>query len=149
MQQVLLTRASTLAAFTDLLRDMGAPVDRELSRWNLPTGLDPSQNGFVPVMPSLMFVRQMERKEQVDDIVFRALDRGPKPNLSQAPFIDRWETPRCSEPYEAFAILFTARILVFNSHYGATTIRPRSLSTLTRPFAQTSCTTAIGPLCCK
>lgn len=86
MQQLLLTRASTLAAFTDLLRDMGAPVDRELGRNNLPSLVDLTQDHFVPVLPSQKFVRGMERNEQIDDIVFRALDRNTRPDLTKAPF---------------------------------------------------------------
>ena len=73
MEQLLLTRASTLAAFTDLLYDIGAPVDSELERCNLPVNLNHQTNLFVPVSRALDFVTAADRKEDIDDIVFRAL----------------------------------------------------------------------------
>jgi len=86
MQQLMLTRASTLASFTEYLRDIGAPVDRELHRHNLPTGLDHQTTGAVLVDRALKFVQSIERMEHNDDIVFHAIERKQDKNLSHVVF---------------------------------------------------------------
>ncbi len=86
MRQVLLTRASTLANITNLLQDAGAQVERGLHKFNLPTELEPLFGYYVPVLQCLDFVRYMERREHIDDIIYRSFDGVQSPNLENAPY---------------------------------------------------------------
>ncbi len=86
MQQICLTRASTLTNITNLLDNLGAPVDRELMRCNLPSQSDQPSGYFVPVLQCIEFVQRMDRLEQIDDIIFQSFGIKPEPNLGLAPY---------------------------------------------------------------
>lgn len=77
MPQVLLTRLSLLNSYANFFRDLGAPVDRELERFALPTATNLDRQSFVPVLNTGQFVRSMTHKECIDDIVYRVM-RGQK-----------------------------------------------------------------------
>lgn len=72
MQRVALGRVAHLLAFTDFLRDIGAPVERELARAGLPTLLAKKPDSSFPLLPGLGFLRSIERTEGIDDLGFRA-----------------------------------------------------------------------------
>ncbi|MEZ5584366.1 MAG: helix-turn-helix domain-containing protein [Candidatus Competibacteraceae bacterium] len=72
MSPIMLARVAYVLAFTDVLRRLGAPVDRELSRAGLPTLLEDQPDAYIPVLPALVFLQRMERSEGVEDLGFLA-----------------------------------------------------------------------------
>ena len=60
MQPIMLARVAHVLAFTDVLRDIGSPVERELQRAGLPTMLESQPDAYVPVLPVLRFLQRME-----------------------------------------------------------------------------------------
>jgi len=72
VQRIALGRVAHLLAFTDFLRDIGAPVQRELDRAGLPTLLAKKPDASFPLLPGLGFLRSIERAEGIDDLGFQA-----------------------------------------------------------------------------
>jgi AraC-like DNA-binding protein len=72
VQRIALGRVAHLLAFTDFLREIGAPVQRELDRAGLPTLLAKKPDASFPLPPGLGFLRSIERAEGIDDLGFQA-----------------------------------------------------------------------------
>lgn len=72
MRPIVLTRAAYLNVYTEVLREIGAPVDRELSSFGLPTALDDQPDAYVPVGSCIHFIERMERSEGIKDLAFLA-----------------------------------------------------------------------------
>lgn len=72
VQPIMIVRIAHLLAYTDILQDAGAPLERELSKAGLPTMLEDKSDAYVPVLLVLQFLQRMERKEGSDDIGFLA-----------------------------------------------------------------------------
>ncbi|MEA1889924.1 MAG: helix-turn-helix domain-containing protein [Pseudomonadota bacterium] len=108
----MITRATHLRAYTDLLQAIGAPVERELQRARLPAMLANQPDAYIPVLPGLKFVKRMEHKEGLDDIAFLASQQFSFDNLS-----DEFITLCQSVPslYSRFQ-LFSNLVPLENSH---------------------------------
>lgn len=72
MQPIILARVAHALAYTNILSDIGAPVERELQRAGLPTLLDSQPDAYIPVLCVFKFIQRMEYKEGIDDIGFLA-----------------------------------------------------------------------------
>ncbi|MDF1586802.1 helix-turn-helix transcriptional regulator [Marinimicrococcus flavescens] len=75
MQPILLARAAYLILFIDVLRKLGAPVDRELCRAGLPSGCEEQPDAYIPMLPALRFIGRMERSEGIEDLGAEAAQR--------------------------------------------------------------------------
>jgi len=76
MQPIILTRVAHVLAFTDVLYDIGAPVERELQRAGLPAMLGSQPDAYVPGIPAIKFVQRMGCQEGIDDITFLVSRQG-------------------------------------------------------------------------
>ena len=72
MEPVMLARAAYLLLFTEIAREIGTPVARELRRASLPTLLADRPDAYIPVRQAERFIRSVERREGVEDIGFLA-----------------------------------------------------------------------------
>ncbi len=77
MQLILLIRAANLIPYTEALREIGAPVDRELAMAGLPTMLEEQPDSYVPALLATSFLRKMERNEGIEDLGFLAAQKLP------------------------------------------------------------------------
>ncbi len=68
MSSISVTRAAHVIEFVELLRELGAPVERELARAKLPTFIEDIPDGFVSNLFAMDFVRRCARLEKIDDI---------------------------------------------------------------------------------
>ena len=72
MRSIMLSRAAHLALFTERLREIGTPVERELAVAGLPTTLEEQPDYYLPVLLATNFLRKMELKEGIEDFGFLA-----------------------------------------------------------------------------
>lgn len=70
MQQIPVTRVTTVARFTGWMRDKGIPVDRALERFDLPLDDEPGLDVFWPVPWTIEMFEAVKRREGIDDLVF-------------------------------------------------------------------------------
>ena len=90
---VALARASMLKPFMTFLRDLGAPVERELLRAGLPRWEFETHDVFVPTRGLTAFVARSARSEGIDDFGLRmahrvgigGLEQGLRRAISSAP----------------------------------------------------------------
>ena len=68
----LFARAQYVLHFTDLLRQIGAPVDRELARAKLPTYLEEMPNAYISEDFAYRFLMRCSAQEGIDDLGFEA-----------------------------------------------------------------------------
>lgn len=66
------TRANHLLGFIGLLRSIGTPVDRELSRASLPVYLEETPDAYIKLVFAYRFVMRCSAQEGIDDIGFEA-----------------------------------------------------------------------------
>jgi len=72
MQPLACFRAAHLLPYLDLLREVGAPIDGGLQRAGLPVrGLE-RLDAYVPLVPAVAFLKDMGRREGVDEFGLRA-----------------------------------------------------------------------------
>ncbi len=76
MQPIALARMTYVLAYVDVLRRIGAPVERELRRARLPTLLDELSDTYVSAVPVLGFLESIARSEGVDDLPLLVTERG-------------------------------------------------------------------------
>lgn len=72
MQTVPIFRFAHLHPYIKFLRQLGAPVDRELSRVKLPTHLPEDPGAYLPTIPVLAFLHNISHSEGVDELGLRA-----------------------------------------------------------------------------
>ena len=75
MRPIMLFRAAHLALYTEVLREIGTPVERELATAGLPTMLAEQPDSYVPLLLTIDFLRKMEQKEGIEDLGFLAAQR--------------------------------------------------------------------------
>lgn len=63
-----ISRAAHLIPYVECLRQIGVPVERELERFRLPANLTEKLDLYVPVLPALHFLRQMARKQGIEEL---------------------------------------------------------------------------------
>ena len=83
MQAIPVARTANLQLFTDALKRIGTPVDRELRRDRLPTLLDEVPETYVPLDRAVVFLHRMERREGIGDLGTVALGREAFEGLSE------------------------------------------------------------------
>jgi AraC-like DNA-binding protein len=66
-------RAAHLTPYIDFLLEVGAPVERGLCRAKLPTLLREQPDAYLPLLPTLSFVKEMGRIEGIDDFSVQVL----------------------------------------------------------------------------
>ncbi len=69
---IVLTRAEYILLYIQLLREIGAPVDRELRRARLPTLIEEIPDALVSIDLAYRFLTRCARSEGIDDIGFEA-----------------------------------------------------------------------------
>ncbi len=72
MRPIILFRAAHLALYTEVLREIGTPVERELAAAGLPTVLAEKPDSYVPLLLAIDFLHMMEQKEGIEDLGFLA-----------------------------------------------------------------------------
>lgn len=82
MDKISTCRAAHLISFIDILRDMGAPVCRELERAKLPTSIEDTPEEFVSNILLDQFVAESERREGIDDLGWLFAKRFSATNFS-------------------------------------------------------------------
>jgi AraC-like DNA-binding protein len=75
MEPIMLARAAHVLLFTQIAQEIGTPVRRELQRARLPTQLQRRPDAYVPVPQAMKFIRNVERREGIDDLGFLAAQR--------------------------------------------------------------------------
>lgn len=68
MDRIPVCRAAHLIPFIEVLRELGAPIDRELARAKLPTCLEDNPDAYVCLVLGLDFVARCERLEGLYDL---------------------------------------------------------------------------------
>lgn len=68
MQSIALARAIHVLAYVEVLRRIGAPVERELRRARLPMLLQEFADRYVPVLPAMNFLDSIARSEHLEDL---------------------------------------------------------------------------------
>ncbi|ESQ14636.1 MAG TPA: AraC family transcriptional regulator [Chromatiaceae bacterium] len=68
MEEVHVCRAAYLIPFIDILRDIGAPVERELERGCLPVMVEEAPEDLVSNTLAMDFLARNERREGIDDL---------------------------------------------------------------------------------
>ena len=96
MEPIMLARAAYLLLFTQIAQEIGTPVRRELKRARLPTQLEDRPDAYVPVHQAMRFIRDLERREAIDDLGFLAAQRVTCSDLSR----------RCAELFRNASTLF-------------------------------------------
>ena len=69
---IVLTRAEYVILYIQLLRQIGAPVDRELRRARLPVLIEEIPNALVSMDLTFSFLSRCAHSEGIDDIGFEA-----------------------------------------------------------------------------
>ncbi len=75
MRPIMLFRAAHLTLYTEVLREIGTPVERELATAGLPTTIAEQPHSYVPLLLAIDFLRTMEQKEGIKDLGFLAAQR--------------------------------------------------------------------------
>lgn len=68
MEEISTCRAAYLLPFIDILRDIGAPVTRELELAKLPTIIEETPDEFLSNLLAINFLAKSERREGIDDL---------------------------------------------------------------------------------
>ncbi|AXI55013.1 hypothetical protein C1J05_11375 [Sulfitobacter sp. JL08] len=68
MDKVSTCRAAYLIPFLDVLRDIGAPVDRELERAHLPTMVEERPDDLISIFLAMEYLDRSARREGIDDL---------------------------------------------------------------------------------
>ena len=76
------TRAAHLIGFIDVLRDIGAPVARELARAKLPTLIEEQPGSYIAFYRAMDFLQSCTVLEKVDDLGYLAAQRSRLADLS-------------------------------------------------------------------
>ena len=71
-ESIVLTRAEYIILYFQLLRQLGAPVDRELRRAQLPTLIEEIPDALVSMDLAYRFLARCAHSEGIDDIGFEA-----------------------------------------------------------------------------
>ncbi len=71
-ESIVLTRAEYAIVYIQLLRQIGAPVDRELRRARLPVLIEELPNALVSIDLTFRFLSRCARAEGIDDLGFEA-----------------------------------------------------------------------------
>ncbi len=72
MEPIPIFRAAHLLPYLELLRKIGAPVERGLRQARLPTMLVDQPEAQLPLLPTLDFLTEMAYREGLDDLALRA-----------------------------------------------------------------------------
>jgi len=83
MQPIMLIRVAHLRAFTDILLQIGGPVERELQRAGLPNILELPQDAYIPALAAIKFIERCEYQQGLGDFGFRASQMGLFNRLSE------------------------------------------------------------------
>lgn len=75
MKTIVLARCALLAPFVDILNDIGAPTERMLARFGLPTHPEQKPNDYFPLLPALRFATIAEASQGITDFGFHAVQR--------------------------------------------------------------------------
>ena len=75
MRIVPVTRAALLTTYIDVLRELGMPVERELTRAKIPAFIEEQPNSYVSKLFKFNFVRRCAHLEGIDDLGFHAARR--------------------------------------------------------------------------
>lgn len=86
-------RAAHLRPYLAFLHDMGAPVEHGLRQAGLPTMVRDEAGIYLPQLPSIDFVREMTRREGIDEMPLRALGHLRFTDLSE-----QFRAKACSAP---------------------------------------------------
>jgi AraC-like DNA-binding protein len=68
MDNISTCRAAYLIPFLDVLRDIGAPVTRELAKAKLPTTIEETPDEFISNILAVEFVAESAKREGIDDL---------------------------------------------------------------------------------
>lgn len=75
MKAIVLARCALLMPFVDILNEVGAPTERMLARFGLPTHPEQKPNDYFPLIPALQFAVTAQRSQGITDFGFRAVQR--------------------------------------------------------------------------
>ena len=95
MEAISVCRAAYLIPFIEVLRDIGAPVERELERGRLPVEVEEAPEDLISNTLAIEFLARSERREGIDDLGWlwtqhfsaSGLSAGLRGALSQSPTI--------------------------------------------------------------
>jgi len=118
-------RAAHLRPYLDLLRDVGAPLERGLRLARLPTLVAGGADIYLPQLPTLEFLKNMGGREGIDDMPLRALGKLQFSDLSEQ-FVGR---ASCAPTLKVALESFRDMVFVEDPHlefwisYGETTVK--------------------------
>ena len=69
---IMLGRAAYLTLYAEVLREIGAPIERQLSSVRLPATFEEHPDAYVPVLPAMRLLRKMAWSEGIEDLGFLA-----------------------------------------------------------------------------
>jgi len=75
MNPIVLARCALLSPFTDILNDIGAPTERLLARFGLPTAPSEKPDDYFPLLPALRFAATAQASQGITDFGFHAVRR--------------------------------------------------------------------------
>lgn len=74
-QPIPLTRTVYLHAYTGILSDIGAPLEQDLGKFNLPALSDEEQDSYLPLIPAIRFLQFAMLRDGIEDFGLRASQR--------------------------------------------------------------------------
>jgi hypothetical protein len=75
MKGIVLARCALLAPFADILNDIGAPAERMLARFGLPSHPEEKPDDYFPLLPGLRFATTVQASQGIPDFGFHAVQR--------------------------------------------------------------------------
>ncbi len=120
-------RAEHLHPYIDLLRNIGAPLERSLRRAGLPTLIAAGDDIYLPLFPSLIFLNNITRIEGIDEAPLRAMGKFEIADLGEQ-FLARVScVPTLKAALERFRDLVAVEDsnAMFGISYGETAVKLR------------------------
>lgn len=102
MDSIPIYRAAHLLPYLHYLRNIGVPVERGLRRAKLPTMLDDRSDVYLPLLPSLAFLKDMSNSEGVDELSLRAVQRMKITDFSERLIASLYRSPTLYAALESF-----------------------------------------------
>lgn len=105
MDPIPVYRAAHFLPYLELLKSVGAPVERDLRRARLPTYLSDQTDIYLPTIPTVAFLKAMSKREGIDDLGLRALLNLKMADLSDRIVASALGSPTLQAAFEHFCEL--------------------------------------------
>ena len=103
MSAIPIFRSAHLLPYLTFLRELGAPVEKELRRAKLPAEIPDKPDGYLPKLPVLVFLDNISQREGIDECGLRTAHYQKTNRLTQLLFSHIAGAPTLKSALELFA----------------------------------------------